>query len=82
MHKLEITEIGDALGVILPREVVERLRVKDGDELYVFATTGGVELTTNLEYARQMAIASRVIQEDRRVLDGLASKKTDSYHSP
>ena len=33
--KLKITSIGNSAGLILPKEILARLRVEKGDELYV-----------------------------------------------
>ena len=36
--KLKITSIGNSAGVILPKEVLARLRLEKGDELYLLET--------------------------------------------
>ena len=41
--KLKITAIGNSAGVILPKELMARLRVEKGDELYAVETPDGVE---------------------------------------
>jgi hypothetical protein len=38
-------EIGDFLGIILPREALDKLRVDAGDTLYLTATPGGIHLS-------------------------------------
>ena len=43
--KLKITAIGNSAGVILPKELLARLRVDKGDELYVLETPDGIRLT-------------------------------------
>jgi putative addiction module antidote len=70
---LKITTIGNSIGVILPKEVLARLRVTKGDSLYVTETPKGIELTAYDEkYARQMEIGEKVMREDRDVLRKLA----------
>jgi len=65
--------VGNSTGVILPKEIVQRLRVKKGDTLYVLETPNGIELTPyDREFAAQMEIAERVMREDRDVLKKLA----------
>ncbi len=65
--------MGNSTGVILPKEIVQRLRVKKGDTLYVLETPNGIELTPyDREFAAQMEIAERVMREDRDVLKKLA----------
>lgn len=71
--KLKITTIGNSAGVILPRELLARLRVEKGDELYALETPDGVRLTTyDPTLARQMEVAEQVMRKDRHVLRKLA----------
>jgi putative addiction module antidote len=73
VNKLKITTVGNSVGVVLPREILERLRVGKGDSLFVSETPNGVELRVfDDEFAEQMAIAERVMREDRDVLRKLA----------
>ena len=71
--KLKITTIGNSSGVILPKEILERLRVEKGDSLYAVETRNGIELTPyNPEFAAQIEIAEQVMREDRDALRKLA----------
>jgi putative addiction module antidote len=71
--KLKITTIGNSAGVILPRELLSRLRVAKGDALYATELPDGVKLTPfDPELAGQMEVAERVMREDRNVLRKLA----------
>lgn len=71
--KLKITGIGNSAGVILPRELLARLRVDKGDELYVLETPDGIRLTTHdPAFAAQMEVAEQVMREDREILRKLA----------
>lgn len=45
MHALKIRRIGNSLGVILPKEVLQKLNVGEGDTVFVTETANGVELT-------------------------------------
>jgi putative addiction module antidote len=45
MLKLKITTIGSSAGVILPKEVLARLKVGKGDQLFVAETKDGYLLT-------------------------------------
>jgi putative addiction module antidote len=73
MTRLKLTTIGNSTGLILPREVLERLRVEKGDTLYVLETPNGIELTPfDPEFARQMDVAENVLRDDRDVLRRLA----------
>mgnify|MGYP003444317719 FL=1 len=71
--KLKITAIGNSAGVILPKELLARLRVEKGDELYAVETPDGVRLTTyDPVFAAQMEVAERIMREDREILRKLA----------
>ena len=71
--KLKITSIGNSAGVILPKEVLSRLRLEKGDELYLLETPDGIKLTAfDPTLAEQMAVAEQVMKEDRQVLHKLA----------
>ncbi len=70
---LKLTAIGNSTGVILPKEILEKLRASKGDSIFVTETPNGVELTKfDSEFARQMEIAERVMREDHDVLRRLA----------
>lgn len=71
--KLKITAIGNSAGVILPRELLARLRLEKGDELFALETPDGIRLTAfDPELAAQMEVAEQVMREDRAVLRKLA----------
>jgi len=71
--KLKITTIGNSTGVILPKEVLEKLRVSKGDTLFAIETSKGIELTPfNPEVEEQMKLAEQVMREDRDALRKLA----------
>jgi len=73
MTPLKITTVGNSVGIILPKELLEKLRVDNGDTLYAVETPNGIELIPcNPELAAQMEIAERVMNEDRDVLRRLA----------
>lgn len=71
--KLKITAIGNSAGVILPRELLARLRVEKGDTLYAIETPDGFKLTAfNPEVAEKIEVAERIMREDRDVLRKLS----------
>ena len=71
--KLKITAIGNSAGVILPKELLARLRVGKGDELYALETPDGFRLTAyDPTLAAQMDVAEQVMRERRVLLDKLA----------
>ena len=73
MTKLKIVTIGNSVGVTLPKEVLERLRVQKGDALYAIETPNGIELTPyDPEFAKQMEVAEDVMRRRRNMLRKLA----------
>ena len=71
--KLKITTVGNSAGIILPRELLARLRVGKGDALYATELPDGVKLTPfNPELAEQMDVAERVMRRRRTLLNKLA----------
>ena len=71
--KLKITTIGNSAGVILPKELLTRLRVEKGDELYALETPDGIKLTTyDPILAKQMEVAEKVMRKRRTLLRKLA----------
>jgi putative addiction module antidote len=73
MVKLKLTTIGTSTGVVLPKEVLSRLKVEKGDTLYLTEAPEGFRLTPyNPEFERQMSLVQRVIRERREVLKELA----------
>ena len=73
MTTLKVRAVGNSTGVMFPKELLERLRIRRGDDLYVVETPNGIELTAyDPEVARQMEVAETVMREDRDVLKKLA----------
>lgn len=73
MTTLKITQIGNSLGVVLPKELLARLHVDKGDVLHVTEVPDGFAIRTYDEkFARVMAAAEIVMREDRDVLRRLA----------
>lgn len=71
--KLKITTIGNSAGVILPRELLTRLRLEKGDELFAAETPDGVKLSVfDPDLAKQMEVAEQVMRKRRSLLHKLA----------
>ena len=70
---LKVTQIGNSVGVILPKEVLARLKVQKGDSLFVTDLPDGVSLRPyDAEFAEQMELARDIMKEYRDVLRELA----------
>ena len=73
MTTVKVTTVGNSAGIVLPKEVLERLRVGKGDSLYVVETPDGVELTPyDPDFSAQMEVAEKVMRKRRDVLKKLA----------
>ena len=71
--KLKITSIGNSSGIILPKELLARLRLEKGDELHALETPDGIRLTVfDPELAAQMEVAEAVMRKRRTMLHKLA----------
>ena len=72
-RKLKLTAIGNSTGVVLPKELLEKLRVQRGDELMVLEGPDGITLTPfDPLFAAQMDIAEKVMRRRRNLLKKLA----------
>jgi putative addiction module antidote len=73
MTALKLTQIGNSVGLILPKEVLARLRLEKGDTVFVTDAANGVMLTPySTEFETQMAAARRIMKKRRSVLRELA----------
>ena len=45
MHALKLTQIGNSVGLILPKDVLTRLKLEKGDTVFVTETPDGVAVT-------------------------------------
>lgn len=73
MMTLKLTQIGNSVGVILPKELLGRLGVGKGDTLYAIDTPEGVRISTaDPEFEAQMEVARRIMKERWAVLRELA----------
>jgi putative addiction module antidote len=70
---LKITTIGNSAGVILPKELLEKLRVTKGDTVTVTETADGFAVHPfDPDFATAMELAEEIMREDRDVLRKLA----------
>jgi putative addiction module antidote len=73
MHTLKLTQIGNSVGAIFPKELLVRLDLTKGDELYVTDSPDGLRITThNPDFEAQMKLARDIMRERRAVLHELA----------
>ncbi len=72
--KTKTRKIGNSYGIILPKEALNQLQVKEGDCLYIAkAPEGSVNLTaSDEEFDRKMEIACKAMDRYRNALRELA----------
>ena len=73
MTRLKLTAIGNSAGVVLPREVLARLKLDKGDTVYLTESPDGYRLTPyNPEFETQMEAARKIMKKRRTALRELA----------
>ena len=71
--KIKITTVGNSAGIILPKELLTRLRLAKSDELYATELPDGIKLTPyDPKIATQMEVAEKVMRKRRTLLRKLA----------
>ncbi len=73
MHTLKLTQIGNSIGVILPKEVLARLKLEKGDALHLTETPHGVALTPyDPNFEEQLALGREFMHDYRDTFRALA----------
>jgi putative addiction module antidote len=73
MHMLKLTQIGNSVGVILPKEVLARLKLAKGDAIFITETPEGFAITPHdPAFEAQMTAARQIMKKRRAVLHELA----------
>ena len=73
LKKLKIVKVGNSAGVILPRELLDRLKLSVGDSMTCHDAPEGVVLSArNEEFEAQMVEARKLMGEYRNALRELA----------
>ena len=73
MSALKLTQIGNSVGVILPKEVLARLKLGKGDTVYLTENPDGVTLTPcDPTFEEQINVARTIMKKRRNVLRELA----------
>ena len=73
MTSLKIQSVGNSAGVILPKEILTKLRVDKGDVLHVTETENGIKLIPHdPDFDAQMAVAEDIMRENVDLLRKLA----------
>jgi putative addiction module antidote len=73
MHALKLTQIGNSVGVILPKEVLAQLKVGKGDTLHLTVTPDGIALTPyDPAFEEQLALGREFMRDYRDTFRALA----------
>jgi putative addiction module antidote len=69
----KLIKIGNSVGVILPKDVVARMRVALGEDIYISEGPRGVTLSpSDADFIDAMNAADEIMREDRDILAVLA----------
>ena len=73
-HVVLIQEIGDSLGMILPKDLIARLGLKEGDKVHLMEQAErGIKLTPyDPKHAKVMGVARQVMDEYKDTFRDLA----------
>lgn len=73
MHALKLTQIGNSVGVILPKEILARLKLEKGDTIFVTEMPEGYRLTPyDPSLAEQLELGREFMREFRDTFHELA----------
>lgn len=72
---VKVRKVGNSLGVILTKDVVESLGVAEGDELFVIRTPEGIRLTPyDPDFATAIESTREYLRRHRDALNELAKR--------
>lgn len=73
MIEMKIRRIGNSLGVVIPREALERLGLKEGGRAFLTEAPDGYRITSyDPEFERQMQLGEEGMAAYRNTLRALA----------
>lgn len=73
MATLKLTQIGNSLGVILPKEVLARLKLEKGDTVFLTDTPSGITISPqDPTFEEQLEMGREFMREYRDTFKALA----------
>ena len=73
MLTLKITRVGNSAGLVLPKEALSRLKVEQGDTVYLTEAPDGFRITAyDPAFETQMTAARKIMKKRRAALRELA----------
>lgn len=74
MEVIELRKFGNSTGVILSKEILTKMKAKEGDSLYLIEIENGYKLMKyNPEFIQQMNVAQDIMKSHRDTLEFLAN---------
>ena len=69
----KLTQIGNSVGIILPKEVLARLKLEKGDTVFITDAPGGVTITPNdPSFEDQLEMGREFMRDYRDTFNALA----------
>ena len=73
MLKVKITQVGNSMGILLPKEALNKMKAEKGDTLYLVEGPDGYTLTPySQNFEEQIGVAEKVMKKYRNALRELA----------
>ena len=66
MHMLKLTQIGNSVGVVLPKEALARLKLSRGETIFLTETPDGYTLTPYDPSLEEEIVAGRKFMQEFR----------------
>ena len=75
LMRMKLRRVGNSLGTSWPKEILARMNVKEGDELFLVTTQDGVLVTPyDPKFERTMSAMKRIMARDREGLKELSRR--------
>ncbi|MBL4850687.1 MAG: AbrB/MazE/SpoVT family DNA-binding domain-containing protein [Gammaproteobacteria bacterium] len=73
MLKVKVTAVGNSMGILLPKEALNKLKASKGDTLYLVDSPEGLTLTPyQQDFEAQMETAEKIMKKYRNAFHELA----------
>ena len=73
MQILELTQVGNSVGIVLPEEMLSRLELKQGARVFVTETPEGITLTRyDEDLEEQLSAGRKLMQQYHTTFEQLA----------
>lgn len=70
---VKVTTVGSSVGIVLPKEILQRLHIEKGDTLYLTESPDGIRVSPyDEQFGKKLEAFEQVMRENRDVLRKLA----------